>query len=244
MDRAVLREDLIDGLEHDSKGVLSDPRVGVAMREVPRHEFVPDERLAYEDRDQRHLGSRILAPRTVARMLEALAPRPGDDVLIVGTGVGYTAAVLAEIVGDTHVHGVDISRSLVYEARANLASAGYSGVFIDRRDGANGVPEYAPFDRILVEAAVAEPPRSLLEQLTPDGRIVVPCGTSPQHLMAIHPTGRRERFDAVSFDPLLVDGEQAGSIERNRTAREDVEFARQQAESRRGWELDWLDWES
>ncbi len=243
MDLAVLREDMVDSLEHETKAVLEDEAVGVAMRDVPRHEFLDDERLAYADREHERLGTRVLAPSTVARLLQALEARDGDSVLVVGVGVGYTAAVVAELVGETNVHAVDIARPVVYEARENLSRAGYDGVLVDCRDGAYGLPEYAPFDRILVEAAAIDPPRALLEQLSDDGRLVFPRGGHRQRLEAIAANGSRETFGAVSFDPLLVEGEQSGALERNRTAREDLEFARRRAESRRGWEQDWIEWD-
>ncbi|ELY56685.1 protein-L-isoaspartate O-methyltransferase family protein [Natronolimnohabitans innermongolicus] len=244
MDPAVLREDMVDGLESPAKDVLDDETVAVAMRDVPRHEFVDDERSAYADREHELFGTRVLAPSTVARLLQALDLTPDDDVLVVGAGVGYTAAVVAEIVGEASVHAVDISRPLVVEARQNLDRAGYGGVLVDRRDGAKGLPEYAPFDRILLEAAAVDPPRALLEQLTDDGRLVFPRGTHRQRLEAVSADGDRTRTDAVSFDPLLVEGEQSGAIERNRMAREDREHAVRRAESRRGWEQEWIEWES
>ncbi|WIV66893.1 protein-L-isoaspartate O-methyltransferase family protein [Natrialbaceae archaeon AArc-T1-2] len=243
MDRAALREDMVDSLEHESKAVLEDDAVGVAMRETPRHEFLADDRQAYADREHERLGTRVLSPSVVARLLQALTPRPGDAVLVVGAGVGYTAAVLAELVGETNVHAVDIARPIVYEARENLARAGYEGVLVDCRDGARGLPEYAPFDRILLEAAAVEPPRTLREQLAPGGRLVFPCGSRRQRLLAIEDDGSREEHGVVAFDPLLVEGEQSGAIERDRTAREDLEFARRRAESRRGWEQDWIEWD-
>lgn len=244
MDLAVLREDMVDGLSHESKGVLEDDRLAVAMREVPRHEFVDDERQAYADRAHECLGTRVLAPRTVARLLEPLSAQPGDAVLIVGSGVGYTAAVLAELVGEAGVHAVDIARPLVYEARTNLEAAGYPGVLVDCRDGADGLEAYAPFDRILVEAAVVAPPTSLVDQLAAGGRLVYPRGSQPQDLVAVSADGTTERFGTVSFEPLLVEGEQPGALERNRMAREDVEHARSRAQSRSGWERDWIEWES
>ncbi|SEQ87827.1 protein-L-isoaspartate O-methyltransferase family protein [Natrinema salaciae] len=243
MDPAVLREDMVDGLESAPRNVLADDDVAIAMRDVPRHAFVDDERTAYADRDHDALGTRVLAPSTVARLLQALALEGDETVLIVGAGVGYTAAVAAELVGETNVHAVDISRPLVVEARGNLAEAGYDGVLVDRRDGTNGLPEYAPFDRILLEAAAADPPRALLEQLTADGRLVLPRGTQRQRLEVVSATGDRDRFGPVSFDPLLVEGEQSGAVERNRTTREDRERAQRRAESRRGWEQDWIEWE-
>ncbi|SIS21645.1 protein-L-isoaspartate O-methyltransferase family protein [Natronorubrum thiooxidans] len=243
MDPAVLRAEMVDGLESTGKDVLQDEAVAVAMRNVPRHEFLEDDRLAYADRAYEAFGTRVLAPSTAARLLQALALEDDDTVLIVGVGIGYTAAVAAEVVGATNVHAVDISRPLVIEARQNLARAGYDGVLVDCRDGANGLPEYAPFDRILLEAATVDPPRALLEQLTADGRLVLPRGSQRQRLEAISPAGERTQFAAVSLEPLLVEGEQSGAVERNRMVREDREHAIRRAESRRGWEQDWIEWE-
>jgi protein-L-isoaspartate(D-aspartate) O-methyltransferase len=238
MDPAVLREDMVDGVE---AAVSLPPDLGVAMREVPRHVFVPDR--PYDNRDAEYEGSRVLAPRTVARLLAALDPEAGDRTLVVGAGVGYTAAVLAEVVGSRAVHAVDITRRLVYAARENLAEAGYDAVLVDCRDGAEGFAEYAPFDRVLVEAAAVRPPRALLEQLADGGRLVMPLGAGDQSLVAVDGDGEvTERFGPVAFAPLLVDGEQGG-VERNRTAREDREFAEQGYFAPTGWEHDWIDWE-
>ncbi|PSQ43471.1 protein-L-isoaspartate O-methyltransferase [Halobacteriales archaeon SW_7_68_16] len=262
MDPDVLRDDMVDGLAHDSKGVLDSERVGAAMRSVPRREFVP-EGDAYLDRAHEYRGTRTLAPSTVARLIEALDARPDDSVLVVGAGVGYTAAVLAEIVGPERVQAVDIDRTLVYDARDNLRRAGYESALVDCRDGADGYPEYAPFDRILVEAAAVDPPPALLDQLASDGRLVMPRGTSrSQSLIAVtgddgstpeagagidDPSGPGEyaveRHGPVAFDPLLVEGEQTTTIERNRTVREDRQYAERDARGRRGWERDWIDWE-
>ena len=243
MDPAVLRDDMVASLEHEIKGVLHSGPVSLAMRRVARHEFVEDERGAYEDRDLDHRGTRVLAPSTVARLLEALAPTEGDEVLVVGAGVGYTVAVLAELVGERNVHAVDITRRVVIDARHNLAHAGYDGVLVDCRDGARGLPEYAPFDRILVEAAAIRPPAALVDQLADDGRLVMPLGVGEQTLVAVEDGEVVERFGPIAFDPLLVEGEQAESIERNRTAREDREIAERDARSRRGWEQEWIDWD-
>lgn len=243
MDPAVLRDDMVASLEHEIKGVLSEEAVSVAMRNVARHEFVEDDRDAYDDKSLDHRGTRVLSPSTVARLLEALQPDEGDSVLVVGAGVGYTAALLAEIVGESNVHAVDINRGVVYDARQNLARAGYDGVLVDCRDGARGLPEYAPFDRILVEAAAVRPPVPLVEQLAGDGRLVMPLGAGEQTLVAVEDGAVEERFGPVAFGPLLVEGEQAESVERNRTAREDREIAEREARSRRGWEQEWIDWE-
>ena len=245
MDPAVLREDMVDSLASAPKEILEDEAVAVAMQAVPRHEFVEEERAAYEDREHEALGTRVLAPSTAAQLLQALSldDESEQSVLIVGAGVGYTAAVAAEVVGDTNVHAIDIARPLVIEARSNLATAGYDGVLVDCRDGADGLPEYAPFDRILLEAAAVDPPRALLEQLTEGGKLVLPRGSQSQRLEVVSADGERERCEPVAFDPLLVEGEQSGAVERNRTTREDRERAQRRAESRRGWEQDWIEWE-
>jgi protein-L-isoaspartate(D-aspartate) O-methyltransferase len=243
MDPAVLRDDMVDSLEHESKGCVHSERVSVAMRAVPRHAFVADERGAYADRPFEHLGTRVLSPSTVGRLLEALDAREGDSVLVVGAGVGYTAAVLAEVAGARNVHAVDITRRLVIEARGNLADAGYDGVLVDRRNGADGLPEYAPYDRILLEAAAVSPPSALVDQLADDGRLVMPHGAGEQTLVAVEDGEIAERLGGVAFQPMLVEGEQADTVERNRTRREDREFARRQAEGRTGWEQDWIDWD-
>jgi len=245
MDRAVLRDDMVDSLEHESKGFVRSEALSVAMRTVPRHEFVSDdEYAAYADHTVERHGTRVLAPSTVARLLEALAPEPDDTVLVVGAGVGYTPAVTAEITSQENVQAVDITRRLVLEARDNLARAGYGGVLVDKRDGARGLPEYAPYDRILVEAAAVQPPEALVDQLAADGRLVMPLGGSDQTLVAVDAGGDVvERHGTVAFRPMLVDGEQVDTVERNRTVREDRERARRAAKGRGGWEQDWIDWD-
>ncbi|SNZ06745.1 protein-L-isoaspartate(D-aspartate) O-methyltransferase [Natronoarchaeum philippinense] len=243
MELAVLRDDMVDSLEHEAKRVVRSDRLSIAMREVPRHEFVEDDRGAYADTSHQRLGTRVLAPSDAARLLEALDVEPDHSVLIVGAGVGYTAAVAAEIAGARNVHAIDITRSLVLEARHNLAKAGYGEVLVDRRDGADGLAEYAPYDRILLEAAAIQPPDALREQLAEDGRLVMPRGASEQTLTAFDADGGAEELGGVAFAPLLVEGEQIDAVERNRTAREDREHARREAQSRHGWQRDWIDWD-
>jgi protein-L-isoaspartate(D-aspartate) O-methyltransferase len=243
MEPAVLRDDMVDSLEHESKGCVRSTAVSVAMRAVPRHEFIEDDRGAYADRAFERFGTRVLAPSTVGRLLEALGLDGDESVLVVGAGVGYTAAATAEIVGERNVQAIDITRRLVYEARENLAQAGYEGVLVDCRDGANGFPEYAPYDRILLEAAAVRPPRTLLDQLEPDGHLVMPLGTHEQTLSVVDRDGSAERLGSCAFSPMLVEGEQADTVERNRTRREDREYAERAAQRRKGWELDWIDWD-
>ncbi|WP_224332843.1 protein-L-isoaspartate O-methyltransferase family protein [Haloprofundus halobius] len=247
MDPAVLREDMVDGLER-ALGERLDERVDVAMRTVPRHEFVDDH--PYANRNTTENGSRVLAPSTVARLLSALDPTDGDNVLVVGAGVGYTAAVAAELVGDANVQAIDISRRIVIYARQRLAETGYDGVLVDCRDGARGYPEYAPFDRILLEAAAIRPPRALVDQLAPDGKLVLPMGGPQQTLVAVEPgpeaagpDGVTERYGPAQFAPMLVEGEQPDGLARNRTVREDREYDESGWRARTGWEQDWVDWD-
>ncbi len=276
MDESALRADMIDGLEHQIGEPLG-ASVLSALQRVPRETFVED--TPYANRASEESGTRALAPATVARMLTALDADEGDEVLVVGAGIGYTAATLAEIVGARRVHAIDIDRRAVHLARSNLSDAGYDAVLVDRRDGAHGLPEYAPYDRILLEAAVVEPPRALQDQLADDGRLVYPRGTAIQTIVGIepesnaatetaheaaHPDGstvesRTERpaddapaappgfrtVDATGparLRPMLVDGEQSG-VERNRTRREDAEFAKQGYFAKHGWEQEWIDWD-
>jgi protein-L-isoaspartate(D-aspartate) O-methyltransferase len=245
MEFAALREEMVDSLLHEGTALPDARPADAAMRAVPRHEFVDADHRAYTDQSFEHQGTRVLPPSTVARLVAALEPREGDDVLVVGAGVGYTVAVLAEVVGPEHVHAVDIDRQLVYDARGNLSDAGYGDVLVDCRDGADGFPEYAPFDRVLVEAAAVDAPPALLDQLAADGgRLVFPEGTGDQRLVSVDASGETvDVHGPVAFAPLLVDGEQASAVERNRTVREDRERAAKAAESRAGWERDWIDWD-
>jgi protein-L-isoaspartate(D-aspartate) O-methyltransferase len=156
---------------------IEDERVLEAMARVPRELFVPEleRRRAYSDAALPigH-GQTISQPYMVARIAEALALRPGERVLDVGTGSGYQAAVLAELGADV----VTIERipDLAETARASLAAAGYDRVDVRVGDGTLGVPELAPFDAIAVAAAAPAFPQTLYEQLRPRGRLVVPVG--------------------------------------------------------------------
>jgi len=242
---------MVESLQHRLDEPLPESAVD-AFHAVPREAFVSSS--PYANSASEEEGTEALAPSTVARLVDALAPVEGQETLVVGVGVGYTAAVLAEIVGGRHVHAVDIDRGMVYAARSNLADAGYDAVLVDRRDGADGLERYAPYDRILLEAAVAEPPRALLAQLADDGRLVFPRGAGVQTIVAVEPDGgvegRRAREDyrvveeagPAQLRAMLVDGEQPG-VERNRTRREDAEMAEQGHFANQGWEQEWVDWD-
>ena len=156
---------------------IRDEHVLAAMASVPRELFVPaqERRRAYRDAALPigH-GQTISQPYMVARIAEALALRPGELVLDVGTGSGYQAAVLAEL--GTDVVTIERLLELAEQARANLAAAGYPQVEVRVGDGTLGVPDRAPFDAIAVAAAAPAFPETLYEQLRPRGRLVVPVG--------------------------------------------------------------------
>lgn len=154
---------------------IRDPLVLEAMRSVPREEFVPAERRAeaYADRPLPiGEGQTISQPYIVALMTELAAVAPGSNVLEVGTGSGYQAAVLAAC-GAT-VYSIEIVDALAQRAKRDLARLGYAKVHVRSGDGYQGWPEHAPFDAILVTAAAPRVPPALLEQLRVGGRLVIP----------------------------------------------------------------------
>jgi protein-L-isoaspartate(D-aspartate) O-methyltransferase len=160
-----------------------DPAVLRAMLEVPRHLFVPDEvrRFAYENRPL-PIGhdQTISQPYIVAFMTDLLKVRPGDNVLEVGTGSGYQAAILSRLV--RRIHSIEIVGPLAAGAASRLGDLGYSNVEVRQGDGYAGWPERAPFDRIMVTAGADHIPKPLLDQLRPGGRMVIPLGRRPDSL--------------------------------------------------------------
>jgi protein-L-isoaspartate(D-aspartate) O-methyltransferase len=146
-----------------------------AFRSVPRHLFVPPRSLdhAYEDRALPLVqGQTISQPSMVAIMLEALQAEPNHRVLEIGAGSGYAAALLSRL--SLEVHAVEIRPELADMAKESLARAGIDNVHIQVGDGSRGLPDLAPFDRILVSAGAHHVPRELLAELAPSGRIVIP----------------------------------------------------------------------
>jgi protein-L-isoaspartate(D-aspartate) O-methyltransferase len=158
------------------RGIVEE-RVLAAMGAVPRELFVPPDlrQRAYEDAALPiGVGQTISQPYMVARIAEALAVRPGERVLDVGTGSGYQAAVLADL--GAEVVTIERIPELAESAHASLAAAGYPQVDLRVGDGTLGVPALAPFDAIAVAAAAPAFPQTLYDQLRPRGRLVVPVG--------------------------------------------------------------------
>ena len=154
-----------------------DERVMRVLATVPRHEFVPPEeaRAAYENRPLPiGSGQTISQPYIVALMTDLVAPRPEHVVLEIGTGSGYQAAVLSQLV--RHVYTIEIIEPLAQQASARMQRLGYDNVTTRLADGYYGWEEHAPYDAILVTAAASHVPRPLIEQLRPGGRMVIPVG--------------------------------------------------------------------
>lgn len=148
-----------------------------AMRDVPRHEFVPSElhEAAYDDHPLPiGYGQTISQPYIVAFMTEALSPQPTDRVLEIGTGSGYQAAVLAPLVRE--VFSVELVEPLARRAAADLQRLAYTNVTVRAGDGYLGWPEKAPFDAIIVTCAPTAIPPALVDQLKDGGRMIIPVG--------------------------------------------------------------------
>ena len=188
---------------------ITDPRVLVAMGTVPRHRFVPGAMAsrAYGDyplpigEDQT-----ISQPYIVALMTQWAEVAPGDQVLEVGTGSGYQAAVLAELTD--RVFSIEIRPELARQAAARLQDLGYGRVRVRSGDGYQGWPEAAPFDAILVTAAAPRVPPTLTAQLKEGGRLVIPLGPpgGAQTLMRYRRVQGKlveEASVAVRFVPLV-----------------------------------------
>ena len=190
-----------------------NPDVMRAMRAVPRHEFVPDNQqvLAYMNGPLSigH-GQTISQPYIVALMTDLLEVDKDSVVLDIGTGSGYQAAVLANIV--KQVYSMEVIPELLETAQQRFDKLGYKNIETKLGDGHQGWPEHAPYDGIIVSAAASEIPESLMEQLKPDANLVIPVGMhyGPQELMVVHKGQKGEIINhdilAVAFVPLVKIG--------------------------------------
>jgi protein-L-isoaspartate(D-aspartate) O-methyltransferase len=189
-----------------------DSEVMAALGRVPRHEFVPADlaRYAYDNRPLPiGYGQTISQPYIVAIMTDLIEPKPGSIVLELGTGSGYQAAMLAEVV--EKVYSIEIVPELAEAAAERLERLGYDNIETRLGDGYHGWREHAPFDAIVVTAAAGHVPPPLIEQLKPGGRMIIPVGRpfSVQHLMLLMKSKdgeiRSKQVLPVSFVPLTGD---------------------------------------
>jgi len=189
---------------------ISNQAVLRALDEVPREYFVASDYLDSAYADQAlpiACGQTISQPYVVAYMTEQLDVEPQHRVLEIGTGSGYQAAVLARLARE--VVSVERYRTLADTARARLKTMGYANVTVLVGDGFDGAPERAPFDRIIVTAAAEAVPQTLVDQLSEDGKMVLPLGPrdGTQYLVKLSKAAGgelvRENLIAVRFVPLL-----------------------------------------
>jgi protein-L-isoaspartate(D-aspartate) O-methyltransferase len=197
-------------VENDIKGrCIKDKRVLEVMEKIPRHLFV-DEHL----RDRAYAdyplpigeGQTISQPYVVALMTEALRLKSTDRVLEIGTGSGYQAAVLAEIVKD--VYTIEIRKSLAESAGKRLKDLGYNKVRVKHTDGYFGWEEFAPFDAIIITASSNHIPPPLIKQLKEGGKLIIPLGSTVYYQMLTLVTKKKgdldvEQMGGVAFVPMI-----------------------------------------
>jgi len=188
-----------------ARGVI-DARVLAAMSRVPRHKFVPKDLVssAYEDRPLPiSLGQTISQPYIVGYMTQKLELRGGERVLEIGTGSGYQAAILAELVAE--VYTIEILPELAAQAQSTLDALKYKNIHIRCGDGYTGWPEAAPFDRIIVTAAPDHVPQPLVDQLKSGGKMIIPVGNEEQELLLVEKNAQgisRHSTIPVRFVPM------------------------------------------
>jgi protein-L-isoaspartate(D-aspartate) O-methyltransferase len=187
---------------------ITNPRLLAAMREIPRHLFIPSpyNTSAYEDAPLPiGNGQTISQPYIVALMTELLDPRPEDRILEIGAGSGYQAAILSRLV--KHVTTIERIPGVADLARRNLEELGLENISIIVGDGTLGYPGNAPYDGIIITAATPEIPRPLIDQLAIGGILVAPVGSRDlQELVTITRTGNgleRSAHGGVRFVPLI-----------------------------------------
>jgi protein-L-isoaspartate(D-aspartate) O-methyltransferase len=191
---------------------ISHPATILAMQKVPRHVYVPDEfqQFAYDDRPL-PIGNNqtISQPYIVAYMTEQLNLQPSDKVLEIGTGSGYQAAILAEIVKE--VYTIEIIKPLGLRAATTLKNEGYENVYCRIGDGYHGWEKQQPFDAIIITAAPPEVPQALFDQLSEKGQLIAPVEENGQQYLKLYTKSKNKikskRLLAVRFVPFTRDKE-------------------------------------
>ena len=188
-----------------NRGHVERESTAEALRAVPRHEFVPEDvrNEAYRDRPLPiGEGQTISAPHMVAVMVERLVLDRGDEVLEIGTGCGYHAAVTAEVVGEGNVYSVEFVPELADRAQETLDGLGYD-IAVRTGDGHEGWPEHAPYDAAYLTCAAEQVPPAVVEQVRAGGRVLAPVGGARQQLvcLTVDEDGRadRETLGGVRF---------------------------------------------
>ncbi len=201
-----LRRQLVEVVRN--KGI-TDEKVLQAILHIPRHFFMDSafDKIAYEDRAFPIAeGQTISQPYTVAYQTQLLEVKPHEKILEVGTGSGYQASVLAEL--GAQVYTIERQKKL-FEANKQFAwIRKYPGIRFFYGDGYEGLPTYAPFDKIIVTAAAPSIPQKLIEQLKPGGKMVIPVGEGKVQRMVRITKGKdggviEEEFDQFSFVPMV-----------------------------------------
>jgi protein-L-isoaspartate(D-aspartate) O-methyltransferase len=187
---------------------IHDPGVLAAMREIPRHLFIPPpyDRAAYDDNPLPiGNGQTISQPYIVALMTELLHPKDTDNILEIGAGSGYQAAIISRLVRSLTT--IERIKTVANLARTNLNSIGIDNVMVIEGDGTLGYPDNAPYDGIIITAATPKVPQPLIDQLADGGTLVAPVGGRDiQDLITLHKQGRsiiQESRGGVRFVPLI-----------------------------------------
>ncbi|MDX1545030.1 MAG: protein-L-isoaspartate(D-aspartate) O-methyltransferase [Christiangramia sp.] len=189
---------------------ITDNKVLTAIGKIPRHLFMDSsfEDHAYQDKAFPIAADQTISqPYTVAFQTELLEVKKGDKVLEIGTGSGYQTAVLCEL--GAKVYSIERQRELYKKTKSFLSKIGYRPKYLSFGDGYKGLPDYAPFDKIIVTAGAPDVPKDLLGQLKVGGRMVIPVGTQVQTMTLFIRKSPKEfdkkEFGAFRFVPLLED---------------------------------------
>ncbi len=204
-----LKKDKKKMLENHLKGRnIKDEDIIKAFAEVPREKFVPEKYISYAYADRPipiEEGQTISQPYIVAEMIQAVEPSSDKVALEVGTGSGYAAAVLSRIV--KKVYGIERHTTLVQKAKKRFNELGYNNINIKEGNGSKGWEEKSPFDIIIVSAAALELPEKLLEQLTPNGRLIIPVGSKFRQELILYKKEDGQvvenKLSLVRFVPLV-----------------------------------------